>query len=272
MQMSNIYINMGTQSLFRPLTEEILHDPAVPLRGDERRGAMIRGPIRQAPLVTQVSKEFRRLMASGQWAVGEKIPGEHELTERLGVSRATVREALRGLTNIGLLEPRVGDGTYVRATDEITGVLVRDQLSTALMDVLDARAGLEAATARLAAQQGTPNTVAAISDALDVRARTHEAGDAAEYARADATFHRAVVLASGNPLLIRLHTAVAEILDASILDTTVLPEDPGVGQAHRRLFEAIQEGQPDAAAAIAYELIESVKNTVSEPPNANDRR
>src|SRR5690625_679817 len=226
-------------------------------------GTSIRGPIRQAPLVTQVCEEFRRLIYSGAWPVSEKIPGEHELSERLGVSRATVREALRSLTNMGVLEPRVGDGTYVRATDEITGVLVRDELSAALMDVLDTRAGLEAATARLAAQQGTPDAVAAISDALDVRARAHEGGDVTEYAKADAGFHRAVVHASGNHLLIRLHSAVAEILDASIRDTTVLPEDPGVGRAHRRLYDAIRAGQPDAAAAIAYELIESVKSTVN---------
>lgn len=222
----------------------------------------MRGPIRQASLVTQVSEEFRGLITSGEWSVGEKIPGEHELAEQLGVSRSTVRESLRGLTNMGLLEPRIGDGTYVRATDEITGVLVRDDLSSALVHVLDARAGLEAATARLAAQHATQEALAVISDALDARGRAHDAGDLAEYARADAEFHRAVVSASGNPLLIRLHAAVAEVLDASILDTSVLPEDPDVGRAHRRLFEAIQQGRPDAAATIAYELIESVKNSV----------
>jgi len=226
---------------------------------------MIRGPIRQASLVAQVSEEFRGLIATGEWPVGGKIPGEHELTEQLGVSRATVREALRGLTNMGLLEPRVGDGTYVRATDEITGVLVRDDLSSTLMHVLDARAGLEAATARLAARHATPEAIAAVSNALDARDRAHDAGDLAEYAHADAQFHRAVVHASGNPLLIRLHAAVGEALDESIRDTSALPEDPQVGRAHHRLLDAIQNHRPEAAATIAYELIESVKNSVDEP-------
>ncbi len=170
---------------------------------------------------------------------------------------------------MGLLEPRVGDGTYVRATDEITGVLVRDELSSALVHVLDARAGLESATARLAAQHASPELIAAVSDALNARNRAHDEGDVAKYARADAKFHRAVVLASGNPLLIRLHVAVGEILDESIHGTSVLPEDPHVGQAHRRLFEAIRNGQSDAAADIAYELIESVKKTVSPAPQTN---
>ncbi len=233
-------------------------------------GELMRGPIRQASLVTQVSEQFRGLIASGEWPVGQKIPGEHELTEELGVSRSTVREALRGLTNMGLLEPLVGDGTYVRVTDEITGVLVRDHLSYALGDVLDTRAGLEASTARLAAEHSTPEALADLSDALDARTRAHDAGELAEYVHADADFHRAVVRASGNPLLIRLHAAIAEVVAASIVATSVLPEDPGVGESHHRLFEAIRRRQPDLAAAAAYELIEAVKYTV--PSTTHVRR
>lgn len=97
------------------------------------------GPVRQAPLVLQVSGQFRALIESGAWPLGLKIPGENQLATELGVSRGTVREALRSLSLTGLLEPRVGDGTYVRATNEITGVLVRDDLS-ALDHVLDTRA------------------------------------------------------------------------------------------------------------------------------------
>lgn len=67
----------------------------------------MREPVRHTPLVTQVSEQFRELIASGEWAIGRKIPGELELAELLGVSRGTVREALRGLTITGLLEPRV---------------------------------------------------------------------------------------------------------------------------------------------------------------------
>lgn len=226
----------------------------------------MRGPVRQASLVTQVSEQFRELIASGEWRVGQKIPGEHELTEQLGVSRSTVREALRGLTNMGMLEPRIGDGTYVRATDEITGVLVRDDVYSALDDVLDARAGLEAATARLAARQATPESLVAISDALEARTRAHDAGQLEGYVEADAAFHHAVVRASGNPLLIRLHAAVAEVLDRSISDTSILPEDPWLGEAHSRLYEAIKAGAADDAAAIVHELIDSLKEPLPKGP------
>jgi DNA-binding FadR family transcriptional regulator len=225
--------------------------------------ATLRGPVRAASLASQVSEQFRELIASGRWAVGQKIPGEHELAEELAVSRATVREALRGLTVIGLLEPRIGDGTYVRATNEITGVLVRDHFTAALGQVLDARAGLEAASARLAAQHAGPDALAELTAALDARTAAHEAGDLAGYVDADLRFHRAVVQAGANPLLVRLHTAVDELVGESITHTAVLPEDPAVGEAHRRLAGAIRDGRPEAAAALAYELIESVKATVA---------
>jgi DNA-binding FadR family transcriptional regulator len=221
-------------------------------------------PVRRTPLVAQVAEQFRALIASGSWAIGARIPGEHQLAEGLGVSRGTVREALRALTTTGLLEARIGDGTYVRATDEITGVLVRDELSAELTEVLDARAGLEAAAARLAAARlaagrAGPEALDGLRDALAARATANAARDRAGYVAADVAFHRGVVEASGNALLLRLHDAVAELLTRSIEDTAAFPEAPGVRDSHAGLLAAIAAGRPDAAVSAAYGLIESVK-------------
>lgn len=222
------------------------------------------GPVRQAPLVHQVSEQFRGLIEAGTWPVGTKIPGENQLAGELGVSRGTVREALRSLSLTGLLEPRVGDGTYVRATNEISGVLVRDELSATLEHVLDARAGLEGAAARLAADNHTQRGLAAMEVALEARSTAHEAGDLDGYVTADMAFHRGVVEASGNPLLLRLYDAVAEVLTESIHDTATIPEDPRIRDAHYSLVAAIREGDPETAAQASYALIDSVKRSVSE--------
>ncbi|GIM88294.1 FadR/GntR family transcriptional regulator [Paractinoplanes toevensis] len=219
----------------------------------------LRSPVRQAPLVMQVAEQFRGLVESGAWAVGEKIPGEVQLAGQLGVSRGTVREALRALSLTGILEPRVGDGTYVRATNEITGVLVRDDLSP-LTAVLDVRAGLEAAAARLAAGAD----VAALDAALAARARAHDIGDRAGYVEADAAFHRGVIRASGNPLLLRLYDAVAEVINQSIVDTAIFPEDPVVRDSHAALRDAIRDGDREAAVSASYGLIESVKTAMEK--------
>ncbi|WP_238164373.1 FadR/GntR family transcriptional regulator [Kribbella pittospori] len=213
--------------------------------------------MRQVPLVLQVSEQFRGLIESGTWPVGSRIPGENQLAGDLGVSRGTVREALRSLSLTGLLEPRVGDGTYVRATNEISGVLVRDEAS--LTHVLDARAGIEAAAARLAAQQS--DGVDGLDAALEARSGAHEAGDLAGYVAADASFHRGVVEASGNPLLLRLYDALAEVLTDSIHQTATIPENTKVRDAHYSLLAAIRDGDPEAAAKTSYALIESVKQS-----------
>jgi len=216
-------------------------------------------PVRQVPLVAQVSEQFRSLVESGAWPVGARIPGENQLAEQLGVSRGTVREALRALSLVGLLEPRVGDGTYVRARSELSGLLARDEPSTALDHVLDTRAALEASAARLAALRGDAEGLAAVETAARERDTAHELRDRAAYVVADARFHRAVVQASGNPLLLRLYDAVEEILVRSIDDIARLPEPPAVHAAHDQLLRALRARDEKEAGAAAYALIESVR-------------
>ncbi|MFI5697903.1 FadR/GntR family transcriptional regulator [Kribbella sp. NPDC051586] len=225
----------------------------------------IEGPVRQVPLVLQVSERFRAQIESGAWPRGTRIPGENQLATELGVSRGTVREALRSLSLTGLLEPRVGDGTYVRATNEISGVLVRDELSASLTHVLDARAGIEAAAARLAAQQPDPDSLAALAAALESRAA---ARDLDAFVSADADFHRRVVVASGNPLLLRLYDAIAEVLTESIHQTATLPEDHRILDAHVDVLEAIRAGDPEAASQASYALIETIKQEAKDPASS----
>ncbi|PRC57877.1 GntR family transcriptional regulator, partial [Mycobacterium sp. ITM-2017-0098] len=79
----------------------------------------------RAGLVDQVIDQLRHTIASGEWPVGRRIPNETVLVESLGVGRNPVREAVRALAHAGLLDVRQGDGTYVRATSEVSGALRR---------------------------------------------------------------------------------------------------------------------------------------------------
>lgn len=223
----------------------------------------MRIPKRGVPLSNQVSAEILRLIQQGEWKLGDRIPGEMELAEMLGVSRSTVRESLRSLIGIGLLEARVGDGTYVRAQDEIGGMLMRDE-DFSLTDALNTRAGLEAACAKLAATQRDESDLALMSDALDRRFVAHDELDIQAYTTADTDFHHAVINASHNLILIRLHSAVAHVMDSSITKTVVLPENPDVGRLHRQLFSAIQEQDAMLANATAYHMIAAVKQGFTE--------
>jgi DNA-binding FadR family transcriptional regulator len=80
--------------------------------------------VRGARLSEQVVAQLEAQIAAGEWPVGSKIPAEPELVAALGVGRNTVREAVRALEHAGLLEPRRGDGTYVRATSDLGAALL----------------------------------------------------------------------------------------------------------------------------------------------------
>ncbi|MFZ4894835.1 FadR/GntR family transcriptional regulator [Plantibacter sp. Mn2098] len=220
--------------------------------------ATLGAPIRQVPLVTQVADRFKALLDDGTWAVGTKIPGEVQLAEDLGVSRGTVREALRALSVAGLLDPRVGDGTYVRATDELTAILTRDRVVTDLAHALDVRSILETAASSRAANHATDDQLAEIDAALEARRTAHDAGDRAGYIAADLRFHRGIVTASGNPLLERLYDAVGQTMTETIDKTAVLPEDPGILQSHHDLRDAIGRGDAEGAERIARGIIDDV--------------
>ena len=109
---------------------------------------------RRAGLVDQVIDQMRSAITTGEWRVGERIPTEPELVTALGVGRNTVREAVRALAHAGLLEVRQGDGTFVRATSELSGAVKR-LCGSELRDVLEVRRTLEVEGARLAATART---------------------------------------------------------------------------------------------------------------------
>ena len=114
---------------------------------------------RRAGLVDQVIEQLRTAVTQGEWPIGERIPTEAELGEQLGVGRNTIREAVRALAHTGILEVRQGDGTYVRATSEVSGA-IRRLCGSELREVLQVRRTLEAEGARLAALSRTEEEVA----------------------------------------------------------------------------------------------------------------
>lgn len=118
-------------------------------------------------LVDTVVEQLRTQLAEGEWAVGDRIPTEHELAEQLGVGRNTVREAVRVLVHAGLLESLQGNGTFVRSTADPAAVL-RTMRHAGALDVLELRVALEAEAARLAAVRREPGDLERLHEALRV--------------------------------------------------------------------------------------------------------
>ncbi|MEV4512337.1 FCD domain-containing protein [Dactylosporangium sp. NPDC049525] len=217
---------------------------------------MLSTPRRGLPLATQVAAQFRALIAAGDWPVGTRIPPEHRLTEELGVSRNTVREALSALVHLGLLEARPGDGTYVRADSELQVSLSRRVAAADPDDAFEVRALLEHRGSRRAATHATAEDVARLRELLEQRDAARAADDLRAFVEADFAFHRAVVIAGGNPLLAELYQHLGPVITQTITDTAALHEDRAVHDLHHRLVDAIAAGDPAAAEACSVALVD----------------
>lgn len=210
--------------------------------------------IERRSLVEQTAEALRARVATGEWPVDARIPPEAELVRLFGVSRNTVREAVRCLAHAGMLEVRQGDGTYVRATAD-SGETLRRIAHASLRDRIEVRCALEENAARLAASRRSEDDVAALRATRDRCDGLIAAGRIDEYITHDFTFHRRIVNASGNAALEELYLYFATAIRASIrhsIGDAQLPE-PSAAQ-HRDVLEAIARRDSDGAAAAARAL------------------
>ncbi|MFI1584622.1 FadR/GntR family transcriptional regulator [Embleya sp. NPDC020630] len=207
-------------------------------------------PVRHRSLVEEATAELRRLIGTGEWPVGSKLPGEVELSRLLGVGRTTSREAVRVLIADGQLRARQGSGTYVAAVSPVSR-FDRELRRSETFHVYEVRAALEVEAGRLAAQRRTEEDVLALRAALAAR---DAAADPIELVEADLELHRRVVRAAHNPVLTRLFDSLLDALREAG-GYVVAADHPHAGTdqdaitgAHHALVEAIAAGDPTAAA------------------------
>lgn len=202
---------------------------------------------RRPGLIDQAVDALRARIVSGAWPVGSRIPTEPALAEMLGVGRNTVREAVQALVHAGLVERRQGSGTYVVGTSELAVTIGREVAAASQSDVVEVRRALEVEAARLAAVRCTTDDVAEINRARDARQTAYAGGDLAQMVATDLALHRAVVRASGNPLLVHLYENLIAAIGDDIQIIFVTDTDADAG-AHDALVAAIVAGDPEAAA------------------------
>jgi DNA-binding FadR family transcriptional regulator len=212
--------------------------------------------IPKSTLVETVIARLEELITSGEWPVGFRVPPEPELVRALGVSRNTVREGVRALVHVGMLDPRPGDGTYVRADTGLDAALERAARRWGALDALEVRNMLERDAARLAARRRDDADLAAIEAALRHRAGAQPASgdDTRAFVDADAAFHQAVVAATHNQVLIELYSRLADPLRASVAEV-LRASDDALDGAHHALARAIRDADPAAAELAATDLL-----------------
>jgi DNA-binding FadR family transcriptional regulator len=224
--------------------------------------------LAQAPrtsLADSAADSIRAEISAGRWAVGSRIPIEPQLAQLLGVSRGTVREAVKTLVSRGLLEVRQGSGTYVRSGFDPSSSLQKMRLAS-LRDQFEVRRALEVEAARLAAVRHTARDLRRLHTLLDKRGvpDAGEGGDGgAAFIERDLAFHLAIVDVSGNLALAETCRFITGYIKETIASTmgTVLPEPDEA--AHRAVIEGIASRDPDVAAAAVRAFMAPMINALA---------
>ncbi|MDX6742183.1 FadR/GntR family transcriptional regulator [Actinocorallia sp. A-T 12471] len=216
-------------------------------------------PVQRHPLAAQGAEALLARIRAGEWGLGHRLPGETTLAAQLGVGRSTVREAVRELSGKGVLDSRQGVGVFVTAldvTEDWDAVLRR----TSVTSVLEARIAIEVEAAALAAERRTPNDLRAVRRALAGRAVTGRSVE--DHVDADMAFHRCVIVAAHNDLLIELFDSFVPRVRTSMVDMmrTRPPASPEADHAaHEALTEAIAGRDPQGAAELSRAHLTGLK-------------
>ncbi|GII84820.1 GntR family transcriptional regulator [Sphaerisporangium siamense] len=216
----------------------------------------------RASLVDQVIEQLKDQITSGSWHLHAKIPTETVLAEQLGVGRNTVREAVRALTHAGLLECRQGDGTYVRATSELSGAMARRLRAAEHLEILEVRRALEVEAAKLAAVRRTKGDIELIEAALLRREQAWAEAEVNAFVEADLAFHVAVVEATHNRVLIELYKDFSAALRASIAAAGAPLENGHI--PHDAIARAIAAGDAAAAERAGHACMEHIAIALSD--------
>lgn len=196
---------------------------------------------------------LRERITTGEWAVGERIPREPELMELIGVGKSTVREAVRSLANLGMLETVPGVGTFVRSRTPVSTILAQFLADHDLEEVLVYRRSLEIEAAQHAALNRTDEQLAQIREAYAESMQQQGVSRKA----ATSTFHHLIVEASGSKLLDDLYRGVILVIEQAARRGMLFRDlDPEVeARDHAAILQAIEDQDVrDAAHSMALHV------------------
>lgn len=206
--------------------------------------------IKNRALAERVAERLFQHLLDEKTAPGTKLPNEYELANRFGVSRGTIREAVRLLASRGILRIKHGSGTYVVSlmplqVDPLGLDAIEDRVQLAL-DLTDVRLMLEPGIAEMAARNRTAEEAARLSEYCDAVRKKIEAGE--DYLSEDMNFHYYIAKCSHNmvveplmPIIDLAVISIANITRRELLNATI--------DTHREILNGILNQDPQAARA-----------------------
>lgn len=208
-------------------------------------------------------EKLKEMIASGELKPGNRLPPEATLAAELGLSRSSLREAVKALSMMRILDVRRGDGTYVSELTadsllEALTFIVEFHQDASVLELLEVRRILEPAACARAAVEATPEQLAAIGEILTT-ATPDSTVD--ELVAADVEFHRAIAAASGNAVLASLIDSLSGPTQRARAWRGLTQED-ALGRTlaeHHSIYEALLHRDPGMAASWATVHISGVE-------------
>lgn len=224
-------------------------------------------PVTRTTLTADICRKLVSHLLRGDWTEGDRIPPERELCQRLGVGRASLREALKALEIMGMIETRLGEGTFVCGRSEffsrpllwaITGSAKSDA-----HELVEARELIESETAKLAAERATAEDLQTIRKHLDEMEAAID--DPATFLEADLNFHLAVANSAHNQILANALSLIRNLMRQWI--GQALPKE-GVAitalNHHNKIFAAISKRNATAARNSMQAHLEAMASVLLE--------
>jgi GntR family transcriptional repressor for pyruvate dehydrogenase complex len=217
---------------------------------------------KQQSMAEVISSKILDLIRQKELQPGDRLPPERELAEMLGTSRPSLREALRALSIMKIIEVRQGDGTYITSlrpedlVEHLDFIFVLDD--STLEKLFEARKVVEVGNVSLAAQRITDEELEALEECLQ---RSEQfVNDPDEFLQVDMELHEIITMATRNPMLTRFMLSVSTLVAASRQKTgrvTVVTQQSAAD--HRKIVAALKARDPQAASAAMLQHLEHVE-------------
>lgn len=239
-------------------------------------------PMKKITLADQVAGKLQNMIADGTLKPGERFPAERQLAETMGVSRPSIREAIKKLASKGFVESKQGGGTYVKSAvgEDMSDPLLRllHNNPESRFDVLEVRHALDGQAAYCAALRATAEDKENIKQAYETMVTLHhESDDPMDEARADAAFHLSIAEASHNIVLLHTMRGLFAVLQNTIkhnLDKLYTRPEvfESLSTQHEDLMNAVLEGKPEEARKAAQAHLVFVEESLQGIDQEQARR
>jgi len=227
-------------------------------------------PVQSKKLHQQVFEQIQNLIAEGELKPGDRLPSERDLGEMLQVSRNSIREAIRALEALGIIESRHGGGNYI-TSDISSGMLEPLSLTFRLhggtfTDLLEVRRALENEAAVLAAGRITRPQKTALKKLME---QFRQCADEEASVRADKELHLKIAEYSGNVLLRTFLTAISSLLERAIKDgrqgiIRAFKDHEQLADMHDAICQAVIGGDAKAAGKAVDHHFKMIIDNLSE--------